>query len=97
MRIGQKLVVYINPDYVQSTTSQPSASNKTLVYTVRSGDTLWGIAKKYAGVTVSQIQKLNKISATDLKPELNFRYHKANAVFLYHTSFCAMRMPRSES
>ena len=68
LRIGQKLVVYINPDYVQSTTSQPSASNKTLVYTVRSGDTLWGIAKKYAGVTVSQIQKLNKISATDLKP-----------------------------
>ena len=37
LRIGQKLVVYINPDYVQSTTSQPSASNKTLVYTVRSG------------------------------------------------------------
>lgn len=68
LRIGQKLVVYINPDYVQPSASKPSASKKTLVYTVRSGDTLWGIAKKYAGVTVSQIQKLNKVSATDLKP-----------------------------
>jgi membrane-bound lytic murein transglycosylase D len=76
LRIGQKLVVYINPDYIQSSTPPPSATKETLVYTVRSGDTLWGIAKKYAGVTVSQIQKLNKISATDLKPGVKLQIPK---------------------
>lgn len=76
LRIGQKLVVYLNPDYAQSSTPHPLATKETFVYTVRSGDTLWGIAKKYAGVTVSQIQKLNKISATDLKPGVKLQIPK---------------------
>ena len=86
LRIGQKLVVYINPDYVQ-TTPQPSATKKMLVYTVRSGDTLWGIAKKYAGVTVSQIQKLNKISATDLKPGVKLQIPQLMRYFFIILAF----------
>lgn len=33
-----------------------------VLHTVRSGDTLWDIAKKYKGVSVKQIKKLNKLS-----------------------------------
>jgi membrane-bound lytic murein transglycosylase D len=72
LRVGQKLVVYINPDHAP----QQISSKGTIEYTIRSGDTLWGIAKKQ-GVTVSQIERLNNISASDLKPGLKIKIPKA--------------------
>jgi membrane-bound lytic murein transglycosylase D len=44
--------------------------NAEYVYhTVKSGDTLWDIAKLYDGVTVNQIKQLNNITnARRLKP-----------------------------
>lgn len=58
---GQKLAVS------KAATVDP---NKEYIYhTVKSGDTLWDIAKMYDGVTVSQIKELNNISnARRLKP-----------------------------
>ncbi|MBO7480151.1 MAG: LysM peptidoglycan-binding domain-containing protein, partial [Bacteroidales bacterium] len=47
--------------YGQSDNESQAASDR-IIYTVRSGDTLSGIAKKY-GTTVSAICKLNNISS----------------------------------
>lgn len=78
LRVGQKLVVYINPDNAStSKTNITSTSKVTIEYTVRSGDTLWGIAKKYSGVSVSQLEKLNNISASDLKPGIKIQIPKS--------------------
>jgi membrane-bound lytic murein transglycosylase D len=61
---GQKLVV--------SKTASGNTVDKNAEYiyhTVRSGDTLWDIAKMYDGVTVNQIKRLNNITnARRLKP-----------------------------
>lgn len=68
---GQKLIVYAPKKELSKsknkTTSKPDA---TYVYhTVRSGDTLWDIAKLYDGVSVDQIKELNNIRNTKkLKP-----------------------------
>ena len=73
LQVGQKLVVYINPDTAPPTTGY---SKETTEYIVKSGDTLWGIAKKYSGVSVDQIEKLNNISARDLKPGIKIQIPK---------------------
>ncbi len=61
---GQKLIV--------SNTSPSVKIDKNAEYiyhTVKTGDTLWDIAKMYDGVTVTQIKELNNISnARRLKP-----------------------------
>ena len=41
LRVGQKLVVYINPEAAPIINTNVS-SKETLEYTVKSGDTLWG-------------------------------------------------------
>jgi membrane-bound lytic murein transglycosylase D len=67
----QKLLVYASkpkedkPKPQKSTTSE----NGYVYHTVRSGDTLWDIAKLYDGVSVEQIKKLNNIkNSKRLKP-----------------------------
>ena len=75
LRVGQKLVVYINPEAAPIINTNVS-SKETLEYTVKSGDTLWGIAKKHSGVSVSQIEKLNNISPSDLKPGIKIQIPK---------------------
>ncbi len=60
---GQKLIV--------SSQSAPEIDKNAeyIYHTVKSGDTLWDIAKMYDGVTVSQIKQLNNIgNARRLKP-----------------------------
>lgn len=61
LQVGQKLKVY--PPASASTTAEPatSTSNGYEIYTVKSGDNLWDIAKKFNGVTVEQIRNLNNL------------------------------------
>ncbi|OQX79734.1 MAG: hypothetical protein B6D64_04350 [Bacteroidetes bacterium 4484_276] len=68
----QKLIVYkpaTNGESTTETVQTASGSVKYIYYVVKSGDTLWDIAKQYDGVTVSQIKRLNNITNTRrLKP-----------------------------
>jgi membrane-bound lytic murein transglycosylase D len=73
IRAGQRLVVMSKttskPTLVQAKKDQPSEQKKesvtepdksTFIYhTVKPGDTLWDIANKYDGVSVSQLKQLN--------------------------------------
>ena len=53
LQIGQKLKVYPPAE---------NNSNTTVTHTVKSGDNLWDISRKY-GVTVEQIRKLNGLNS----------------------------------
>jgi membrane-bound lytic murein transglycosylase D len=46
---------------------------KSLNYYVKKGDSLYSIAKKYPGVTISDIKKWNDIRAEDLKPGMKLK------------------------
>ena len=75
IRVGQKIVIYSNnkgPASSSSASSKTSSSSKSdkssvkttedggyLYYTVKSGDNLWDIAKKFDGVSYEQIMKIN--------------------------------------
>lgn len=63
IKVGQKLKVY-PPE--ENTTSSKSTANGNVTYTVKSGDTLWSIAKKY-NVSVDYIKRLNNLKTNELK------------------------------
>jgi len=74
---GQKLIVSgpvpldKEQKIVKKTTAKEPKQEKSkfVYYTVQAGDTLWGIANKYNGVTVNQIKKINNIdNSNQLKP-----------------------------
>ncbi|HZG01232.1 MAG TPA: LysM peptidoglycan-binding domain-containing protein [Chitinophagales bacterium] len=83
IRSGQKLKVRGSATAVASNSSKSSggtasastsaastsASGKVVYYKVKSGDTLWAIAKRYNGVTVAEIRAQNGAAKTNnLKP-----------------------------
>lgn len=71
IRVGQRLVIYPRrlPQTASRSTATPTSSNGTVRYTVRSGDTLYGIARKYPGVSADNIMNWNNIrSASSLRP-----------------------------
>ncbi|GAB1419577.1 hypothetical protein MASR2M12_23420 [Bacteroidales bacterium] len=62
LQIGQKLRVY-PADKQTAEKTQGSGKTNYVIHTVKSGDTLWDIARKYDGVTVEQIKKLNNLTS----------------------------------
>ena len=71
LKIGQKLYIYAKPSYAvqnkkkseverEKTKPKTIADGKHFYYTIREGDNLWDIAQKHKGVTVEQLQELNK-------------------------------------
>ncbi|MDR0969190.1 MAG: LysM peptidoglycan-binding domain-containing protein [Lentimicrobiaceae bacterium] len=55
--------------YPPATETAQSGKTGTTIYTVKSGDTLWDIARKFDGVTVDQIKKWNNLnSKSTIKP-----------------------------
>ncbi len=52
----------ITPVIVASKTVKSNTPEKTIFYTVRPGDSLWAIAKRYPGVTIDSIKQVNEYS-----------------------------------
>lgn len=50
-----------------------STKNENSNYLVQKGDSLFSISKKHPGVTVSDLQKWNNITAADLKPGMDLK------------------------
>lgn len=72
IRPGQKIVIYPRNYSYNSKKSKSKSTykdSKYLYHIVRKGDTLWDIANKYKGVTISKIKRLNNIrNVNSLKP-----------------------------
>ena len=62
-RIGKS----VSTPTASQTSVQPASSNDYVLYTVKSGDTLWDIAKLFPGVTDTDIMRLNNITDADRK------------------------------
>ena len=78
LRIGQYLTVYPRkPGYVSTSKSTTSGKNSaSKVYTVRRGDSLWSISKKYPGVSVQNLRSWNNINNSKLKPGMKLKVSK---------------------
>lgn len=79
LKIGQRLIIYPrHPDKV--TKNKAIASNVKMstksTYTVKPGDTLYGIAKRYSGVSAANIEAHNKLSNANLKPGMVLKIPK---------------------
>lgn len=72
IQIGQTLYIYKNggPTISQGSTGGSSSSSskpKTVIYTVKSGDSLSKIASKYPGVSVADIKKANGLKSDAIR------------------------------
>ncbi|WP_452602979.1 LysM peptidoglycan-binding domain-containing protein [Pontimicrobium sp. MEBiC06410] len=82
LKIGQRLTIFPrNPSAAlkkpKKTTKTNSKNFKGKTYKVKSGDSLWGIAQKFPGVSVQNIKDWNDISGNKLKPGMVLKVSKS--------------------
>lgn len=73
---GQKLKIYgsgkkpviSNTSSIAQTKPKVITTSSGKVYTVRSGDTLWEIARKFDGLSVQKLKEMNNLTSDRLKP-----------------------------
>jgi len=73
IKLGAKLIILIHDAEKQLVESSKSKSEKIKIYLVQKGDSLFKISQKYPGVTVAEIEKLNGIRGSDLKPGMKLK------------------------
>lgn len=79
IRVGQYLTIYPRKPAtdVEVTNSSKKKKTKSAIsqktYTVKTGDSLWSISKKFPGITVQNIQKWNGIRGHKLKPGMKLK------------------------
>ncbi len=73
--VAKKLIIDTNPAVAEKNTKKEKSSKKERDdhYYVQKGDSLFSIAKKYPGVTVSDIKKWNGIDGNSLKPGMKLK------------------------
>lgn len=79
IRVGQYLTIYPRkPVSVASneSSSKKSTSSSQKVYTVKQGDSLWSISKKFPGVTVQNLRSWNDMNTNSLKPGMKLKVSK---------------------
>jgi membrane-bound lytic murein transglycosylase D len=85
IRVGQRLVIYKGGGGPSSSTKSSSSSGvKTstsggyVIYTVKSGDNLWDIAKKFPGVSAQNIMDLNGMNkGSKIYPGMKLKIKKS--------------------
>lgn len=74
IRVGQVLYIYKGGAVPPASSSSSSSSSKTTTsngkryYTVKSGDSLYSIAKNFPGVSADNIKAANKLSSNSIRP-----------------------------
>ncbi len=79
IRVGQYLTIYPRTASVanQASNSGTSSSKQPGTYTVKRGDSLWSISKKFPGVTVQNLKVWNEIGDNSLKPGMKLKLSKS--------------------
>ncbi len=83
LSIGQRLVIYRGGKAPSSSSSSSTGSSTTQqtggsTYTVKSGDTLSGIATRH-GITVARLKELNGLSGNNIKPGQKLKVKEGSA------------------
>ncbi|MCB7481890.1 lytic transglycosylase domain-containing protein [Christiangramia sediminis] len=79
LRVGQYLTIYPRKPVEVASSSNASGSGKSSdsrVYTVKNGDSLWSISKKFPGVTVQNLRSWNDMNTNSLKPGMKLKLSK---------------------
>ncbi|MFP8489699.1 LysM peptidoglycan-binding domain-containing protein [Gracilimonas sp. Q87] len=84
IEVGQTLVYYIREEDSEGNTDQDSESlinqpsvSENVFYTVKSGDTLYGIAREH-NMTISQLRELNNITGDNIRVGQTLAVKKKN-------------------
>ena len=73
VQLGSKLLIFNEDVDRQIVDSKNLKSEKIKIYLVQKGDSLFKISQKYPGVTVAEIEKLNGIRSSELKPGMKLK------------------------
>lgn len=81
IRVGQRLVIYRGGrgPVTSSSSAKPaakpvvSASGQYVIYTVRSGDNFYNIAKNYPGISAQNIMDYNGLNSSSLRPGMKIK------------------------
>ena len=90
LRVGQRLTIY--PRKPVTTNASAVAKNKpaskaavqlpkdpSKVHIVKSGDSLWGISRKYPGITIQNLKEWNGLSGNNLTPGTKLKLCKCSS------------------
>ena len=73
IRVGQKLMLNSSSS---ASSASASSSGDYSTYTVKSGDSLYSIAKNYSGVSAQDIMNFNGMSSSNIKPGMKIKIPK---------------------